>query len=748
MGAALLLLASTAAAQEWTARPVRVAIDGDFAPYSFLDEAGHPRGYVIDYFQLLARRNGVRFSFVPFEGWEQLYDAAVRREVDVVATMVDRPERRSAFRFTRPYLFKRLVLVARESEAGNIDPGDLNGRRVALVRGYNVSQLLLERFPGIRPLWVSRTRAALSAVSRGEADAAATFHVAALWHHARGLSNLAVAGIVDARAGDESIAVRSDWPGLVPELERVMAQIPIEEEIELRRRWLAPAELGIDWGAVRRSAVSITVVLLLITLWSLHTWRQARLLRRERVRLTDTVAELETLRETLEQQIAARTRELERKATHDELTGLGNRSQLQRSLESAMNDARERSGTFALLYLDLDRFKYINDTLGHSVGDVLLTQVSARLREVIDDPESIARFGGDEFTIVLPGAGREEAARLAGKILEVLTHPFRVGDLKQLSLRASIGIALYGEHGTDTTTLLQHADSAMYQAKRNRRGWSFANERIVGETRRTANIEQMLLEAVRAVGRGQSPFELHYQPIVPLKGNRPSSYEALLRWPAAAERGMGPADFIPLAEEIGLIDNIGAWVLETAVAQAAAWRRTNHPFDRICVNISAMQLADDGFEERLERLLHECGCSTGCLALEITETALMFHPEETLERIRRLHHLGYEVAIDDFGTGFSSLSQLRSLPAHVVKIDRTFIAGLPESRPDRAIVQSIVPVAHALGARVVAEGVETAEQYRFLEKAGCDAVQGWFTGRPAPPARLEEGGLVTSPPPH
>ncbi|ROR32684.1 EAL domain-containing protein [Inmirania thermothiophila] len=740
--AALLLPPAAPLAAPWDARPVRVAIDGDFPPYSFVDEAGRPRGYAVDYFRPLARRSGLRFTLVPYRNWDGLYRAALAREVDVVATMVDRPERRAHFLFTRPYIFKALVVVVRRDDRAIRHLEDLGGRRVALVRGYNASRLLLEQSPDLVPLYVPRLSDAVRAVATGAAEATVGFRAAIAWYRARDrLGDLRVAAYLDPNASNESIAVRADWPGLVDHIQRAMDTISVEEEIELRRHWLTLEPFGLTWSGLRRLAATVAAVLAVLLLWTAHAAHQNRALRRERARLAAAVGELERLRAGLEREVAERTRRLEHLSTHDELTGLGNRRHLQRILTEALARAREGGGGFALLYLDLDRFKYINDTLGHGVGDTLLRQVGERLRAAVP-AEQVARFGGDEFTAVLPGAGAAEAVAAAERILRALAEPFEAEGYGRLALRGSIGIALHPVHGEDAEVLLQRADAAMYEAKRAHRGYALSDERIVGETSRTATLEQMLLGAVRELEAGRSPFLLHYQPVIHLAPGRLPSYEALLRWPAAAELGAGPGEFIPLAEETGLIGPIGRWVIEQAVGQGAAWRRAGFPFERIGINLSAVQLADAELEHRLAETLARHGCEARCITLEVTETALVHHPEETAERIRTLGARGYRIAIDDFGTGYSSLVQLRTLPAQVIKIDRAFIANLPASEVDAAIVRATVQVAHTLGAEVVAEGVETEAQYAFLREAGCDAVQGWYTGRPQPPEAWQASPAV------
>lgn len=429
--------------------------------------------------------------------------------------------------------------------------------------------------------------------------------------------------------------------------------------------------------------------------------------------------------------LASANTKLEILATTDALTGLTNRVLLRERAEHALAAAPR----LALLLMDLDRFKEVNDTLGHQAGDLLLQRIGPRIRAVVGVVDTVARLGGDEFAILLPGADAVDATHVAGKLLAALAEPFDL-DGYRLDVGASVGIALYPDHGADPTTLLRQADVAMYNAKRRRTGHAlYAAEQDHYTPHRLALMSD-LREALAA-----DALALHYQPLVETESGQMVGVEALLRW-SHSQRGMVPPDeFIPLAEHNGLIVAVTSWVLERALRQAATWQATGLKIG-VSVNLSAHTLHEPNVYDLVKRLLIRHGVAPVRLTLEVTESALMLDPERARAVLGRLQNLGVRVAIDDFGTGYSSLGYLKDLPVDEVKIDKVFVLGMGSgdhftALKNAALVQSIVVMAHALGLGVVAEGVETEEANRRLAALSCDTVQGYYLSRPLPPTELE-----------
>jgi diguanylate cyclase (GGDEF)-like protein len=426
------------------------------------------------------------------------------------------------------------------------------------------------------------------------------------------------------------------------------------------------------------------------------------------------------------------SRENRHQAMHDSLTDLPNRVLFSDRVEQAIVLSKRSGNGIAVALMDLDRFKEVNDTLGHHSGDSLLASVGARLKAAVRESDTVARLGGDEFGVLFAGVGDlYSALELARKLQQALDEPFTLDGL-QFEMEASIGIAVYPDHGEDATDLLQHADIAMYVAKREHAGVQLYK----AEQDEYSRDRLALLAGLRkALDHGE--LVLYYQPKVDLRSGRVHGVEALVRW-QHPERGLVPPDeFIPLAEHTGLIRPLTAYVLEAAAGQCSAWRRGGGGIEMsVAVNLSARILHDRGLPEQIARLLERWSLPPDALEIEITESAIMSDPVRALAVANRLSDLGVGLVIDDFGTGYSSLSYLKQLPVSELKIDKSFVLDMDSSDNDMAIVRSTIVLGHNLGLKVVAEGVETVEVQDRLAALGCDLAQGYLYGRPSPPVEL------------
>ncbi|MCU6496951.1 EAL domain-containing protein [Rugamonas sp. A1-17] len=417
-------------------------------------------------------------------------------------------------------------------------------------------------------------------------------------------------------------------------------------------------------------------------------------------------------------------------ARRDPLTALPNRLSFRDHLSLALARAEAHGGEVAVLLLGLDHFRDLNDGLGRALGDRLLVRCAAALDQAVGDVDAVARIGGDEFAILVEGGG-DAAARLARGLLRQLARPFEIDDY-ELALACSIGVAQSPRDGRDADTLLCNADAAMYRAKAEGGGrYQLFTTEMNSSTRRRVEIGNALRYAIR-----QAELSLHYQPRANLVDGAAAGMEALLRWHSKRRGAVGPAEFIPLAEQNGLILQIGAWVLHQACQQAEHWRRRFGHALPVAVNLSARQFRDADLVRVVETALAASGLPPELLELELTESMLMHDARRTQRTLAALKSLGVRLAVDDFGTGYSSLSYLKSFPLDYLKIDRSFVAGLPDDRNDGAIVRAVIAMAHTLGLKVIAEGVETAGQLDFLRTQRCDEVQGFFYSRPLAVAEM------------
>jgi len=458
-------------------------------------------------------------------------------------------------------------------------------------------------------------------------------------------------------------------------------------------------------------------------------------------RVFERTQALEASNEKLHRELEERQRvekRLDHMAHHDELTGIPNRVLLWDRLSGAIAASR-RDGTFlSVLFLDVDRFKSINDTLGHLAGDELLQQVSAGLRAMLRDRDTVARLGGDEFALILPAlAHKEDAAVVARKILNWFARPMRLG-AREMYATASIGISVYPEDGDTPELLLKNADTAMYKVKETgRNGYRFYTAEMNARA-----LERLEMETALRRALDTAEFLLHYQPKFDVRGRRLAGAEALLRWQRHAGGLVSPAEFVPLLEETGLIQPVGAWVIREACLQIAHWRRERALAGPVAVNVSGSQFRHESLLLDVAAALEESAVPPELLELEITETVLASSPEDALAALRRLKALGVRIAIDDFGTGYSSLGRLKEFPIDSIKLDRLFIRGIASDATDRHIVAMVIGLARGLGMDVVAEGVETEAQLAVLDELGCGFVQGYLLARPAPAEALS--GLIAS----
>ena len=428
-------------------------------------------------------------------------------------------------------------------------------------------------------------------------------------------------------------------------------------------------------------------------------------------------------------------------AFHDDLTSLPNRLMLNQRLDQALSRHRRAGTKLAILFMDLDRFKVINDSLGHEAGDILLYRVADRLRAQSREGDTVARMGGDEFVVLIENQeNMRDVSSCAQRLVEQLSAPYALGR-NDCHVTLSIGISLFPADGNDSQALLKAADAAMYRAKETGRN----NYMFYSPSMNVHTLERLQLESDlrHALERGE--FLLHYQPKVELTTGLITGIEALLRWKHPTRGLVPPMEFIPLAEETGLIVPIGEWVLATACARTKAWQDSGLTKMSVAVNLSARQFSDPMLLPKLTQIIRDSGLRPSSLELEITESVVMAHGKSAVAALEKLKSIGVRIAIDDFGTGYSSLAYLKRFPIDILKIDRSFIRDIPADSGDKKITRAIIAMAHGLKLKVVAEGVETADQLKFLRTHRCDAVQGYLLYRPLPEEEMTDALKLNRP---
>ena len=432
--------------------------------------------------------------------------------------------------------------------------------------------------------------------------------------------------------------------------------------------------------------------------------------------------------------------EIKFQATHDSLTGLPNRRMFNMDLTNLLEKAKTGESQNAIMFLDLDRFKYINDTLGHDVGDLLLVEVSRRLETLLkkkDYDPKVYRLGGDEFTILLPNLDETDSVVFAKELLEQFRDGFLIDD-SEYFITPSIGISIFPNDGDDAKTLIKHADTAMYYVKE--RGKN--NYQLFTTDMQQHFYKKMMIEKQLRTALDNEEFELYYQPIMCLKTNKILGMEALLRWNNDTLGQVSPDEFISIAEETGMIISIGTWVLKTALEQNARWQKAGYQPLKVGINVSVRQLLDPLFLKKVKNIVANTELDTTYIVLEVTESIAMYEAETMIEKLCVLKELGISLAMDDFGTGYSSLSYLKKYPLDSLKIDKSFVIGMNQDDENKAIVKTIIAIAKQLDLKVTAEGVEGQAEYQFLSENFCDYAQGYGISRPLPAASFEKEWLT------
>ncbi|WP_457673482.1 EAL domain-containing protein [Thiolapillus sp.] len=677
-------------------------------PKIFLDREGKPDGFFAELLDRVADEEGWILDYIPCE-WQACLKKLQEGSLDLMPDVAYSEQRARKLLLGSEVVLSSWSVVYVQQGKNIPSLKELDGKGLAVVKGSIQYRVLVEelRKLGVKPNFheVDAFSDVFRLVSIGWVDAGLvnTYYGR---RHAREFKLRPTSILVNP-----SLLVFAAAPGkreLLDVLDRHVREWKTDKDsvyYQAMEHWFKPLEKGdsvpgwIRWVLVLAGIVALVLSALVLLFRTL--------VRRKTVELEE------------------KTRNLEHLANHDLLTGLPNRKLFFDRLKQSLRRVSRSGELLAVLYIDLDQFKQINDSFGHAVGDEVLKEITKRLRGAVREQDTIARLGGDEFAVVMETLKEPESTMHCVKRLqEALREPLTVQQF-QFILSISIGISLYPQDGQDAHTLLRNADTAMFKAKEAGRG---TFQYYVEEMTRTA-IERTRMEADMRRALRENQFEVCYQPQISLSTGRVVGFEALVRWHHPEHGLIPPGQFIPMAEDTGLILALGEWVLRTACRQIALWRREGMDPGLISVNISARQLRGYALLDVVRKAVRETGCRTDWLELELTESFIMSHTRQAISVMTELRELGVSLAVDDFGTGYSSLAYLKQLPLSKLKIDRSFIKGIPDDEDDVAIVRAVIALGKTLNLKIIAEGVETKEQEELLRQEQCDEVQGYYYAR-------------------
>ncbi|MGB0468204.1 MAG: EAL domain-containing protein [Pontibacterium sp.] len=694
---------------------ITACIDPNWMPYEGFINGKHI-GISADYLEHFSKQLNIPIQVVKTTSWKESLQYARARRCDILPLASDRAERREFMNFTPAYLETSLALATRNDAWFYSDFSEIQGHSIGIIRGYSPAKVIKKNYPDINLVEFDSIDEGLNQVRQGkllgflDAVPALSYRIQRSFH-----GELKISGKFDYD-WHVGIAARNDEPHLVSIFNKAIAATPASVDQKIRNNWLAVRyEKAADYSLLWQTISLFVFILILLSLRYFQVYRYQKAITQKNHELAQ-----------INIQLAEQTNAAKHMAFHDLLTGLPNRARLMENLEHAMQLAQRLNNKVALLFMDLDRFKYVNDSLGHPVGDELLKVVSNRIRVRLRNSDTLARIGGDEFVILLESLENETIpAKIAQEIIDIIRQPMDIGGY-QFNISASIGIALYPSDGTSPDTLIKHADNAMYQAKeRGRNHYRYYTPQLSEQTDKRLKTEFALREALN-----NNQFSLVFQPIVNLKSLEVSHAEALIRWNHPEMGPVSPEYFIPIAEENGFINEIGIWVMKEACKAYKSWLAQGLSLNAIAVNVSSIQFQKGNLAKIFRQILDEEGLPASAVEIEITERYLMDQTEQTIGHLNSLREAGHPISVDDFGVGYSSMSYMKRLPLSVIKIDRSFIRDIPKDRNDQQISKAIIALSHSLGYRVTAEGVEHAQQLSFLERSRCDFAQGYFFSRP------------------
>jgi diguanylate cyclase (GGDEF)-like protein len=705
---------------------ITICVDPQWKPMEWIDEEGVYRGMGADYLHSFIKSieyDPKKILLYKTKNWSQTIAAIKANKCDLLPMAGITKERKKFLNFT-PSFYKAPYVIATKQDKTFIENIETKlDKEFAVVKHSAIIDDLRRLYPQIKIIEVQTIKEGLSLVESEQVYGFINITTAIVYMiQKEGFTDLKIAGKLPI-GFKIAIGVRQDEGRLYTIMSKAVKNLDKQKLIAIKNRWRSTiVEEKQDYTLVYQ-ILFITVLLILAFLYRQIVLKRANGLLQEKV--DAKTQELQNLNNKLENLVVKRTKQLEHQAYYDSLTQLPNRTLFHKKLEEGVANAKHNVEMLALLFIDLDRFKQINDSLGHHVGDEVLILVTKRLQITISENAMLSRLGGDEFTLIVEHLKNpEEAQVIAQKIIDTLADPVEINDTK-FYITPSIGISIYPKDG-DGDNLLKNADAAMYKAKEEgRNNFQFYSSEMTKMAFSKVMLQGSLRQAIE-----RDEFQVFYQPQIDAVAKRVIGFEALVRWEHPTEGIISPAHFIPLAEETGLVVEIDQIVMQKAMEQVSQWHESGLFDGTLSLNLAAKQLANPDCLHILKQRMEEFNFQSSWLELEVTESDIMHRPEEAIQKLEKIHSLGIRISIDDFGTGYSSLSYLKRFPIDKLKIDQSFVCDIPNSEDDSAIVKAIIALAKTLGLSLIAEGVETQEQKDFLIENSCINIQGYLYAKP------------------
>jgi diguanylate cyclase (GGDEF)-like protein len=700
---------------------ITACVDPDWMPIEGIRN-GKYIGMGSDYLTLFQNKISIPIKVAQTKSWAESLIKAKNRECDLIMLSMNTADRRGHMDFSVPYMKVPTVIATKLDTLFVSDFSEIKNKTIGIVDGFAMASEINKQWSEIQFVNVPTRDVGLQMVVDGELfgllDTVTAITYAINRNYYGGLK---IGGKFDFDL-ELSIATRNDEPLLAQIFQKVLIDIPEQKRQMIAQNWASTKYIrGFDYDLLWKILAIFSLIIAIIF------FRNRQLVRhQEEIDLKNSKLEEVNLR------LEAQKLEIQHLADHDDLTGLPNKPSFLSQIEHAINVAKRQESVLAVIYLDLDRFKNINDSLGHHIGDEVLKVQADRLRHTLRDSDVVSRVGGDEFLILLEAVDDVGyLALVAEKLLINMRQPIKL-DEHTLSLSGSIGISIFPDNGETAEVLIKNADTAMYLAKsKGKDNFRYYTEKLSEKIERRMQIEHALRGAIQ-----RQELSLHFQPQIELAQKSIIGVEALLRWDHPELGSVSPVEFIPIAEDSGLIVNMGEWVFRNACVEYVKWRKAGYVIPNISINVSSIQFNQKNLPDTFKGIADEFEISPSCIEVEITERYIMEHTDKKMAVLNALRAAGFKISVDDFGTGYSSMAYLKTLPLDIIKVDRSFIKDIPQDDSDVQITKAILALSHSLGYTVIAEGVETEEQLEVLQGLSCDVVQGYYFSKPLPADEL------------